>query len=1817
MSTKRTFLMLLLVFSAPYPSAGYPPLKRAEIGALDDTAYCYFSNDGVEEGAVPWGAGLDPLQFVNVTHPIILEELDMLSTAAAGLKADVDEDETYIPERIIRNSGKHQAASINKKKEIICLVVLNVVKTKAPLLLPFSEGTSVVAFYQQNNVGAGYPHCCYCSNDEAGRDTWRALEVKVLQSGVVNTVSAVCSKERDDHVAFANTFKKATDGIWSNKNRLRKYEMNGPEAITWKFRLRFAVAGLDPLRHTRVDHPNVIGQLRTSALAAEDLGEDKVAMIEATGKEVCALTMSIIKEYIEGLTAPYNTSLVLDLSSISQEPLTARSKALGEPPNEGSPLRLSGWTFEKPDSGDDDDEPTTRWVVDIRRDANIQTKICLGSLELRLLDEDRDGAVIARGRVPLRSLLHQTTAIEGLYPLTLAAEYAAVTEDSGAPQGEGTGQGSPSGPKELGAEQATTLDALVKISSDTLIGNVEDFPSDWRVLTLQVHGMYNLPQPLLDAAAGHDEDEVIGEETAAAACFLDNSHPLQYTITLGDMQLSEGRLHRWAVPPVAAAAADDDHEEVEDREGDGSDNDTPPDIPVEAEEFRRKIEALGYPVGPCAVRALYEALADGRQGCVTKASFDEGLSIVDRAEGMKEAAGVAGLLQEAFGGPEEALIGVTGRPVTEAPNIITQGEFAEWLQRVTEGEGEIPQPVEGSDVVDEGRFYGTAKRIFGLLGVSEGGLRAQHLKAMYLYRRVELIKNLGMLRKACIASGGSIADAYEAMGSEEGIDLHAFADYMKAALSEEEEEEDGLSGADIDLIFHWLDSDGDGYVSAADIMVLGNSEVFETLLQLKTAAERLSGSNRADGGAMTREEVERLLVAEDTFNRVNGGIKAGHVFNLLALNCLGTVDDEIVRFMAQLDIAGVCGLVEHFRTWALKRFGTVDNILSYLGKGVGMEDSETPQLGPLIKWGHHTVEAYKGRHFLRTVRALHCGSSPHESEDQWLCIDISVPEATPESSTNKKGGKKDGGAGDGSDDLKNLAKRYRGKARVPLGRLASTSSIEGVAAVVTAEPVEVDDGNDRGGEGLATYEDSRTYVRYSLAVERRVTALDTTILQSALPSEGPLEDVIPENVEEHRETSVEERCIEKIVRSIAVHVLPALTKRSPMRAESLHDALNCREPEGNGVVEALVDDVRSVVSDVAHARRRNRVDETRTAGRWAGYRSYSDLFAESMELVDRAVEAAVAGRSLSRDEKHWRGEKAEGVGGREEKDKVTRTFVFFPSVRSFEEGMPCQALAARYARLSFEAEASAWPDRAILFFERRLAVEADSPQLWFEYARLMCRMSSVYGGPENDQTVTKIKSIAALQRCLALCGVTGTLTDAPTDPTQRRRVPTAALKALAILLAEQGEVEAALRVFSYILRLDELRGREDTYLLLASVLHEMKETHLRDKYIKLAMGSQRSASSSAGPGRGFIEEPADESDDAEQGNGEPRWDADGMPIEEMLPAVPIGHLPVLDLLEDLIALGLGYTAQSILDLIDGGLLGVADATQGSKRFNILRVQAAMLTGNYQLAADTIKERILGDGQPGVGHDRNQTAWLYLGECCFKLSKKEEALSAFETATKTFTTPPKDPIVYLRMGTLYSEMGDLTKASEAFKRSLRLQQSSLAWVGLSLVERKRCNPSLNLLTAANSLDPYRSAIWADLCAESLRSGDATGAAKAMRAFMRTSGMGGDLQDRASATEFLSKEVQCLDTLIDLAEALLVHGEFAKQAETLIRRYQRCGVKGVADSARVAELLARSLAQQGRWEEACTVLERAAGESRGEGERLLDKKCLEWYGHRVAG
>lgn len=41
-----------------------------------------------------------------------------------------------------------------------------------------------------------------------------------------------------------------------------------------------------------------------------------------------------------------------------------------------------------------------------------------------------------------------------------------------------------------------------------------------------------------------------------------------------------------------------------------------------------------------------------------------------------------------------------------------------------------------------------------------------------------------------------------------------------------------------------------------------------------------------------------------------------------------------------------------------------------------------------------------------------------------------------------------------------------------------------------------------------------------------------------------------------------------------------------------------------------------------------------------------------------------------------------------------------------------------------------------------------------------------------------------------------------------------------------------------------------------------------------------------------------------------------------------------------------------------------------------------------------------------------------------------------------------------LGTLYSELGQLTEASEAFRTSLTYEQTSLAWLGLAQVERKR-------------------------------------------------------------------------------------------------------------------------------------------------------------------
>ncbi|EER02174.1 hypothetical protein Pmar_PMAR008955 [Perkinsus marinus ATCC 50983] len=1217
---------------------------------------------------------------------------------------------------------------------------------------------------------------------------------------------------------------------------------------------------------------------------------------------------------------------------------------------------------------------------------------------------------------------------------------------------------------------------------------------------------YNLPKPLLELSGGDQ-------------------------VNLRGMQLRSGKLYRWAVP-----AAGDDHAE------DGGEEALAygvADVRVGADEFRNKMEALGYPAGPLAIWALFKTLADNEpqeRRCITKACVDRAFSKKDGMEGMVEAVELAGRLQKVFGAPEEALAGIvrSGQP-GPVNEIVTKKQLAAWLQQTDVGaEEEILEETNSS-----GDGKSLADRVFDFLGVTEvdRGLDVYHITAMYLYRRVEMVKKAEGLRDVCVAHSGSLGKAFESMGSEEGVDVHEFIAYMEAAPSGPAA---AASSDELEYIFHWLDSDRDGYVSAGDMLMLEDLDALEALLHIKAVAVELNTNEGGKGRTL-----EDILLCQEG----NGGITGGHILNFLSHGYQSVVDDMMVEGMAKLDVVGLCKVVDGFRPWALERFNTIDDFLLCLAKGMAAEANQ-PGKDPFVKWGSNpTVAAYEGRRFLEVVRALHCGSMRH-AEDQWVHIDISVPEVPLEKEgQKKKGGQKNVGAGSSNvESMKSLAERYRGKARIPLGR--------GTALVVTGDPQgSCDNNKEEDGEGLPTYETTGTFIRYSLSVDHPVDALDTRIqIPSATPSEGPLEYIVPELAEEPRELSLQQECIEEIAASVDEHLLPGiLSLQSDGEAQ-----------ESRVAAEALMNDVRSVVSKLA-ARGAQRSKDRHLAAAapcvWKEYVPSSELFMESMGLADRALEAVLMSRSMSRDEECWRPREARDTAGEEKLRRV----LYAAHIAD---------LSARYARLSFEAETNGWPDRAVLFFEKRLELDMEDPQLWFRYARLLCRVASTYGGPEGHKTIRKIKAISALQRCLALCGLSGTLAHIPADPSVRRRVPVPALTALAVLLADQGEVDAALRVFSFILRLGEhQRCPKGTFLLLALVLHQIDQWRLRDKYLKLAAVDATGDAEQGETDRteGGVQDDADEED----GGAQPSCDADGMSMRPKTCGIPVGDIPVLDVIRELIALGLGEMTQSILG-------HAADADQARLTLEPL----LKLAGNFHLAVDIVEKLILGDS------DRDQAAWLYRGECYFRLGRKGDALDSFQKATRTFTSPPEDSIVYLRMGTLYSELGQLTEASEAFRTSLTYEQTSLAWLGLALVERKRCKSSLSLLKAANALDPYRAGVWADLCVELLRSDDAVGAAKALQAFMRTSCMVFSTVDRRAEIEFLSGEVRCLDFLTELVDGLLGHGKFAKEAEKLIRLYQRRGVTGVAKSFRVTELLARSLAQQGKWKEACAELEEAA-------------------------
>ncbi|KAF4673378.1 hypothetical protein FOL47_010624 [Perkinsus chesapeaki] len=1126
--------------------------------------------------------------------------------------------------------------------------------------------------------------------------------------------------------------------------------------------------------------------------------------------------LSIVVDHIEGWKGSSTTCLELDLTSISDESLVARSKPFS---SSGEGTKLSGWMFENSDSPTEE-EPV--WILNIETGKVNQTKVFGGYLEVRLLDEGNSSAIIASGRVPIWSLLHQSTIIEGPFELTLSNPPDNTAEGNEA-EGEDTEDGG----------SPAVLTASVKIKVDDYLGNVEDFPDDWRMLTLHIEEMCNVPAALLNIAPFNDSQTL-----EQAACAVDGSHPLEYRATFNGLTLAGGKLYRWIHPD----ARDDSKLNANgEHQYDNSENITQwREACVTEDEFRMTMRNLGYGSRVQSLKALFESLSEGSSDGMTYATFERALAVPDSRQSLDNVIKVAGYIYKTYGTPLMAWKSIKGK---DRETGITRVELANWLNslNISQGSDEKGSSGQSNDIVEG---------VFEFMLVPDGGaLSIEHLSRIEIYRRVAVFLKIEDLRRICIDRDRSIAQAYEAMAFETGVVLERFLKYFA----------DDASTVELGEIFAWLDTDRDGIISACDWMVLDELDVIEALLEMRILARRISKKDETQNSLDLHYITSALKTGLDNVFIRKSGITGRHFINFLTFEQEDKIDSVMVKEMANLDIVKICRLDLSFRDWLFPRFGSVDNAFEHFAKSVTANDLgevvAEAQRGPAIKWSPPSETSYKGRRFLEAVQSLY-SSSIQESEDEWVYLEPYVPISATEV-VDKKATK--GAKNDTHVDLEGLAKGYRGKARICLADLAHSSSVEGTASVVTVEPQDIHAYGEADTSPM-TFELAGTYIRYRLSVDRPISALDTTLLAPPTAEGHIVAEVIPRIVEQPPKVTLEDGFIDKIARCVTQYIVPGFAEDA--------NSVNQQEAEMNVCAERLSVEVRNILIGIFQTCPFGPPSAaTAEHGDLAGIAS---LFTYSMQLVNKAINAVQEHQTLIEDEELWNGQRS-------------------PSDNELSRQQ--ELLSARYARLSFEAEANGWKDRAILFFEKRLALSMNDRDVWFEYATFLCRISSAYNTDQSRQSIAKLKAIGALQKCLALSGICGSLTEEPSNGLQQQGFHTEHFQGTFSRIKLQ-----VIEMFIYSI------GCVDRYFRLVN-RHDVKKPTEKE------VTSDEHEEAAARGREAHLRCMADLA-----------MDEDGLPLDPETPPIPTADLITTNLIEDLANLGLGDGALSILSLVDAGCI---------------------------------------------------------------------------------------------------------------------------------------------------------------------------------------------------------------------------------------------------------------------------------------------------------
>eukprot|EP00397_Hematodinium_sp_SG-2012_P001241 GEMP01001242.1.p1 GENE.GEMP01001242.1~~GEMP01001242.1.p1 ORF type:complete len:1621 (+),score=446.88 GEMP01001242.1:61-4923(+) len=1444
--------------------------------------------------------------------------------------------------------------------------------------------------------------------------------------------------------------------------------------------------------------------------------------------------------------------------------------------------------------------------------------MCTDPVVANIYDGD---VLLGTARATLEKLIHDThdDAVDGSaelsVPIIWTPKERAADADADVVEGEKDDKG-----EDAEAEPPGTLALIATVSERIGRTYCPEDVDDWAKITVQVHGLYSLPEKLVGINQPIPKHVGIVED-----------HPFSYHFRMMGCVFDNGYIYN---PPRNGADDSDDEDKPPEGENAANTNVDENAAPKEEEddihssssrvalpEFAEGLIRIGYTAPYEDVAEVFEFLDVNHSGFVGIAEFTQ-LQAIDTPAELDVMVAFREFLLSKHDTLRDAF--------DSFPKVEGSDEFD--LQGLESGLATIEY--DGENVVS----------IFLTLDIQRTKVVSwAAFQTLHLFAVMHLIQNVEKQRDWILNTFGDVHSALQQI--DDNNSGRVSFDEWEAAMERfaYPDEESKFSG------FNFMDAEHSKIVDPRDFKKLALFDGTQFLKELKkfceyffslhhnlaTTFEEMCGEGRKTlKGREFRTACKRLGYEGKMDTRV--------VHNFLDINHNGRIAASDFLLLRAFNSAAAKGSLPQFKNYIMERFADLKEafVLMFGDTKEFYEVAENQM--PRVEFEQATTSAYVGREWLQQFyNILNDPRGRVKVEDTqtggvWLYMFPKLKETELPLGDYKEAA---------DPEKARIARWHHGQMFVDLRKFRNdeevikSSSYTFRAFVARVRQV-TNDVNEADDLPRAPFEVKRTYMKVTVSFDR--------ILSELCPRDVPPLDpeYVPNKPPPPPEKSVIEQFdddIRLLIARLATSFGHAAKAKRLVKPQVCGPSGECSEyarvgPLGlerfldflmnSGQWAMLLGIIRSCIANMM--KERMEVEESLPqAGLYGDERDakYSTIRDELVSRMMQRLNEEIQKQRWRRDTKLWRNPPLYGDGD----DNFWE-----PEDLKIQQLARCKELQ----RLVFECEMYGDHERATEFFKERLQLphNVQEPSQWHKYARFLMRCGQKQLQAEQalrySMSLTSVEeadeeAILFLACCLLNRTGKSSIPDAP------RNARFHAALTLFTTFSARNPTNQTGNFFMYLLYAMEAKFKQDE-----GVQDSERDVSYAAKYLKISKAPPEFFSailpSLRGDGQPNFPELANlySLERVSRGELQPKSPREKMDtpaawLEAPFPAFcryeHIHKAPldedevVLDAIDKVLQFGMPNFVRFLIREGTEVYGFISEQTRYSDRCRMQLVKAHMMLGEFEEAAE-VCNALLHDNS-----DRLVEAWILLGESEYRMALEHDvpplenpyyqrSLEAFEEALKFlpsdhFKDPyaqkilkerttsdaevsNRDPVIFIRAGSVYYARGDYATAKDMYRRSLEQAPTAEGWRNagvaayrLGSAAKRNKDPvaedgffseAFTCLLEANIMDNTRPKIWAWLSICAVEKGERNLAKQAFRHAAR-SGL-----DWETATELADRFLHFSD--IQNAEyeggaEFVKHGLYAKEATILLNQVLTENETGEAHLA-----LGRALTMQGLFPEA---------------------------------